>query len=97
MVVAVPVDNESFEEARVVPISDAKGFLLMEVEGGKLLKSGFFSTLGEEFFDYIVVASKNEELEEIFDLGARALLGRKGMYMEEIIEALMFAELDEIH
>ncbi|WP_281951547.1 hypothetical protein [Nitrosophilus kaiyonis] len=96
MLVVIPVDKSDIEEAKIVSINKAKSFAFIDTESGKIKDYQFKDSFENEMFDYIIVNSKNEELEDVFELGARALLARENMYIEDIIEALMFAELDEI-
>ena len=96
MIVVIPVDKNDIDEAKIVSIDNAKTFAFINTESGKIKDYQFKDSYENEMFDYIIVNSKNEELEEVFDLGARALLARPNMYIEDIIEALMFCELDEI-
>ncbi|HIE35288.1 MAG TPA: hypothetical protein EYP79_03725 [Campylobacterales bacterium] len=97
MVVVIPVNNDNLEEAKITSFNDANFFLFLTLStGAKIENYKFKKSFQDEMFDYIVVNNKNEELDEVFELGARALLARKNMYVEDIVEAIMFSELDEI-
>jgi len=96
MIVVIPVDSNDFEEAKITPIKEAKFFVFLDTKEGKIKNWEFKKDYKNDIFDYMVVMDKNENLEDVFELGARALLGRKNMYIDDIVEALMFAELDEI-
>lgn len=96
MLIVVPVDKNDIDEAKITSIDEAEYFAFINTEGGKINSYEFKDSFANEMFDYIIVNDKNEDLDEVFELGARALLARKNMYIEDIIEALMFAELDEI-
>ncbi len=97
MRVVVPVRSAEGEESVVLPYKKAKLFALLELgEGMKIEKLEFVENIDNLFFDYIVTPDKNDELELAFDLGARALLAMPGMDIEQIVEAMMFRELDEI-
>ena len=88
----------------VVPIkdgrlfSDSSFFIKLELgEGMEILSQDTVENLEETLFDYLIIGSKEHpKVDEAMELGARALLGRDGMRLEEIIEGLMFRELDEI-
>jgi len=96
MIVVIPVDKDDIDEAKIVSIDNAKTFAFIDTQNGKIKDYQFRDSYENEMFDYIIVNSRDENLEEIFDLGARALLAKANMSIEEIVEALMFAELDEI-
>ena len=96
MLIVIPVDKEDIEEAKITSIENAKSFAFIDTESGKIKNYEFKDRFDNEMFDYIIVNDKNEDIEEVFELGARALLARPNMYIEDIIEAIMFAELDEI-
>ncbi len=97
MVVVVPVAKEEGSDSIVVPVKDAKHFAFVHLgEGMELQKIEFKESFFNELFDYIVTPNKEDDLEEAYDLGARALLAMEGMSIEEIVEGLMFRELDEI-
>jgi len=97
MLIVVPVDTNNIEETKITSVKDARYFAFLKLgDGAKVLKSEFKESFHNEMFDYIVVNSKNEDLDEIVETGVRALLARPNMYVEDILEAIMFAELDEI-
>ncbi|WP_187647394.1 hypothetical protein [Nitrosophilus labii] len=97
MLVVIPVDLNDMEEGKITSIADANYFVFLKLaDGAKVKNSEFKKSFSNEIFDYIVVNDRNEDLEEVFELGARALLARKNMYIEDILEAIMFAELDEL-
>ena len=97
MRIVVPIKKQDGLQSQICLIDEAQGFAFVELgEGMSVENLQFQENFENELFDYIVVCDKNEELEEAFDLGARALLARPGMSLEEIVEALMFRELDEI-
>ena len=97
MRIVVPVKVQDGLDSVVSLIDEASGFAFLDLgEGMSVETLSFKNSFENELFDYIIVCDKNEELEEAFDLGARALLARPGMNLDEIVEALMFRELDEI-
>ncbi len=97
MRVVVPVSEIRGEESPICKITSAKAFAFLRLgEGMSVERLEFKESFENEFFDYIVVSHKNEDLETAYDLGARALLAREGMDIEQIVEAMMFRELDEI-
>ena len=97
MRVLVPVRQAQGEESEVCPLTQATSFALVELgEGMEIRSIAFVQDFVNVFFDYIVTSDKNDEVDEAFELGARALLAREGMSVAEIVEAIMFRELDEI-
>ncbi len=97
MLVVVPVESIGGESSKIATVKEAKSFAFMELgEGMQIERLEFKPSFSNEMFDYIVTPDKNDELDEAFELGARALLAYPGMLLEEIAEAMMFRELDEI-
>ncbi len=97
MRVVIPVREAEGEESIVCKVAEAKSFAFLELgEGMEILDITFRNGFSDDFFDYIVTPDKNDDIDEAFELGARALLARPGMSIEEIVEAMMFRELDEI-
>ncbi|BCD68728.1 hypothetical protein [Nitratiruptor sp. YY09-18] len=97
MHIVIPVKSVNKEESIVAPTKEATSYAFLELgEGMQIVAINFFDALPQDFFDYIITPDKNDNLDEAYELGARALLARAGMSIDEIVEALMFRELDEI-
>ena len=97
MLVVVPVQEEAAQESLATSVKRAKSFAFLYLgEGMRLERLEFRESFADELFDYIVTTDKNDDLEEAYDLGARALLAMPGMCVEDVVEGLMFRELDEI-
>ena len=97
MKVVIPVRSMEGEESIVSSFKSAKLFAILELgEGLKIERLEFVENIDNIFFDYIVTPDKEDELDSAFELGARALLAMPGMDIEQIVEAMMFRELDEI-
>ncbi|MRI58282.1 MAG: hypothetical protein C6H99_02115 [Epsilonproteobacteria bacterium] len=97
MVVVMGVRSQEGEESIIAPVRDAEAFAFVTLgEGMRIEAIEFRKSFENELFDYIVTPDKHDDLEDAYDLGARALLAMPGMSVEEIVEALMFRELDEI-
>ena len=97
MKVVVPVSERRGEESPISKIEKAQAFAFLTLADGMSIEAIEFKERFEnDFFDYIVVSDKNEEIEMAYDLGARVLLARPGMEIGQIVEAMMFKELDEI-
>ncbi len=97
MKIVVPVKNVEGIESVVTTLKNAKFFGLLELgEGMQIENLEFIERIDTLFFDYIITPDKDEELNMAYEIGARALLAMPGMDIEEIVEAMMFKELDEI-
>ena len=85
------------KDGGVVAIDEAEIYAFVEVNESMQPKNIVYKDdFTQEFFEYIVTPKKDDNLDEAYELGARALLARRGMSVEEILEAMMFRELDEI-
>ena len=94
MKIVIPLSQK---DGGVVSLKEAKLFAIVNVDESMQVQDiAYQEDFSQEFFDYIVTPDKHDELDEAYELGARALLARKGMDVNEIVEAMMFRELDEI-
>ena len=94
MKIVIPLSQK---DGGVVSLKEAKLFAIVNVDESMQVQDiAYQEDFSQEFFDYIVTPDKHDELDEAYELGARALLARKGMDVDEIVEAMMFRELDEI-
>ncbi len=94
MKIVIPLSQK---DGGVVSLKEAILYAIVTVNGSMQVQDiAYKEDFSQEFFDYIVTPDKHDELDEAYELGARALLARKGMDVDEIIEAMMFRELDEI-
>ena len=97
MKIVVPVKNVEGVESVATTLKNAKSFGLLELGDGMRIENlEFIQRIDTLFFDYIITSDKNDELDMVYALGARALLAMPGMNIEQIVEAMMFKELDEI-
>ncbi len=97
MVLVVPIAQENGEKSLLTTIKEAKSFAFLKLGNGMQIENMKFKpSFSNEMFDYIVTPDKNDDFEDAFDLGARVLLGNRGMSVEDIVEGVMFRELDEI-
>jgi len=94
MKIVIPLSQK---DGGIVTLKEAKLYAIVQVnESMQIEDITYTEDFSQEFFEYIVTPDKNDELDEAYELGARALLAREGMDIDEIIEAMMFRELDEI-
>lgn len=85
------------KDGGVVTTSEAQTYAFVELDESMQPQNIVYkNNFTQEFFEYIVTSKKDDNLDEAYELGARALLARRGMSVEEILEAMMFRELDEI-
>ena len=83
--------------SEVCSLKEAKSFAFIELgEGMEMRAVKFRDTFANELFDYFVTTDKHDDLDEVFELGARVLLARPGMSIDDVVEGMMFRELDEI-
>lgn len=94
MKIVIPLSQK---DGGIVTLKEAKLYAIVQVnESMQIEDITYTEDFSQEFFEYIVTPDKNDDLDEAYELGARALLAREGMDIDEIIEAMMFRELDEI-
>jgi hypothetical protein len=97
MVVVVPIKDKKDLESKITRLNDSRSFAFLYLnEKMQIEKVEFKPTFENEIFDYFITCDKSEDLDSVFDLGARVLLAFNGVTLDEIVEGMMFRELDEI-
>ena len=99
MYIAIPVDNQNLQKAKIAKILEAKGWAVIDFDEG-VVKSMQFSDSyhpeGVDWIDFIVVENRYENIIDFLNEGIMVLARREGQdAIEDIIEAFKFKELDE--
>lgn len=98
MILLMPVDIEDYENAKIVSLCEAKKWIVVEMDAGHVKRHLFCADKNsvDDFIDYVIVKSADEDLEEFLDEGIDVLVAPLQKYVEDVIEAYKFKELHEI-
>jgi hypothetical protein len=98
MYILIPMDSCNKEEACIVKINDAKNWAQISLEEGEVVeilfnedKDGF-----ENFSEVLIVADDNEYVWPFIELGMMVLVAHTQRNIDEIMEAFLFRELNEM-
>jgi len=98
MILQIPVNVDSYEEAVITAFQERKFWLILELENGYIKNSKFYNDINEikEITDFLIVKDKEEAVEEFLDEGIVVLVAPLQKNAEDIVEAYMFRELHEL-
>ena len=98
MILLIPADEKNFEDAKIVSFDEKVTWIVVEMDQGYVKKQAFYDNRDDidEFIDYVVVKSKDEDIEEFLDEGIDVLVAPLQIYAEDVIEAYRFRELHEL-
>jgi len=99
MLILIPVDGADPNLSRVTKLFEVKKWALIDFDEGKVRAVTFHddrTQTGADWIDFVILANKLESYMEFMEEGMMALCVREEETIEEIIEAFMFHELDEV-
>jgi len=99
MKIVIPFDSDDLEEGQISPISDAKSWLLFDMEEGKSTNEKFYQTWEEiaDFIDIVIVKNQNEYVWPFMEKNIAILVAPMQKYFEDIVEAYIFKELYDLN
>lgn len=94
MNILIPIDKDK----NLCSMQTNQAWILANLDEGKLKSTKEYKTKDdiEEFFEYVVVISKDEYISEFIIEGIGVLVAPMQRSLEEIVEAYMFRELYEV-
>jgi len=99
MHIAIPVDNQELNEAKIAPIANATNWAIINFDEGEVKSihsAPSWQESGVDWLDFIVLENKFENILDFMNEGIMVLVRREGQEsIEEIMEAFKFKELDE--
>jgi len=98
MLIWMCVDSKDAKKAKLTELANVKHWALAEMDGGET-KSVTFYDKREDFtdwVDFIILKNKYESYMEFMDEGMMVLCTREEETIEEVLEAFVFKELDEV-
>jgi hypothetical protein len=97
MLIELPLDSKDAQNARLVPMEQAKAWGLISFDEGVVKSIDFFDTREaiEEMVDYAIVAKQGEPIWPMLEENIFVLVAREGADIDEVIEGFKFKELHE--
>jgi predicted Fe-Mo cluster-binding NifX family protein len=100
MYIAIPVDNENLEEAKITTTIDAKTWAIINFDAGEVKSTHTapsWQESGVDWLDFVVLENRFENIIDFLNEGIMVLCRREGQEsIESIMEAFKFKELDEV-
>jgi len=99
MLIWIPVEGSDATTSKVVPQLEAKQWALVDFDAGEVQSLKFYNAtneLGGEWVDFVILANKFENYLDFMNEGMMVLVVREEETIEDILEAFIFKELDEI-
>jgi len=100
MYIAIPVDSNNFDNAKIINISDAKVWAIIDFDEGvikSIKEAPNWQDSGVDWLDFVILENRYENILDFLNEGITVLARREGQdKIEDIIEAFKFKELDEV-
>ncbi|OHE15201.1 MAG: hypothetical protein A2525_08025 [Sulfurimonas sp. RIFOXYD12_FULL_36_11] len=98
MYILIPMDFCSKEEACIVKINDVKNWAQISLEEGEVVEISFSEDKDgfENFSEVLIVIDDNEYVWPFIELGMMVLVAHTQRSIDEIMEAFLFRELNEM-
>ncbi len=98
MLVWICVDSKDDKNAKITKVIDANYWALVEFDGGVVKEITFYNNREDysDWVDFIIMKDKYESYMEFMEEGMMVLTVREEERIEEITEAFVFKELDEV-
>ncbi len=98
MYILIPMDDNDLEEARITAINDAKVWVQLLVEEGRIVETN--TNQDKDAFEnqsqILVVKNDNEYVWPFIELGMMVLVAHIQRSVDDIVEAYLFRELNEL-
>lgn len=98
MYILIPMDSFNKEEATISKINDAKSWVQISLEEGEVVETSFNEDKDgfENFSEVLIVMDDNEYVWPFIELGMMILVAHTQRSIDEIMEAFLFRELNEM-
>ena len=98
MYILIPMDDNDLEEARITAINDAKVWVQLLVEEGRVVETNISQDKDafENQSQILVVKDDNEYVWPFIELGMMVLVAHIQRSVDDIVEAYLFRELNEL-
>jgi len=93
MNIIIPIHSP--EKKEITSLKNKHYWVMVSLDKGNIVEKKFFQTYEEitEFIEYLIVKSKNEDVDDFLDEGIDILVAPFQNDIDDIIEAFIFREL----
>jgi hypothetical protein len=98
MYILIPMESEKIQEASLTKINEAKIWAQVLLDEGKIQEINFNENRDEfeKFSEVLIVMDENEYVWPFIELGMMILVARTQRSIDDIVEAFLFRELNEL-
>ncbi|PLY16677.1 MAG: hypothetical protein C0628_00055 [Sulfurimonas sp.] len=98
MYILIPMDGENIQEASLTKINEGKVWAQVLLEEGKIQEISYNKNRDEfeNFSEVLIVMDDNEYVWPFIELGMMVLVAHAQRSIDEIVEAFLFRELNEL-
>lgn len=98
MLIWVCTDSNDKENGKITKVADAKYWALVNFDAGEVKAIDFYDYREDftDWVDFIIMKDKYESFMDYMNEGMMVLCTRNEETLEEVIEAFIFKELDEV-
>jgi len=98
MLIWIPVDSNHREEAKISKVMDAKSWALVDFDAGEVKSITFYDNREDftDWVDFIIMKDKYESFMDYMNEGMMVLCTRNEESLDEVMEAFVCKELDEV-
>lgn len=98
MYILIPMSSQDAQEATITKIDDAKSWVQILLEEGEVVEVAFNEDKDgfENFSEVLIVMDDNEYVWPFIELNMMVLVAHTQRNIDEIMEAFLFRELNEL-
>ncbi|MBS4067327.1 MAG: hypothetical protein WC279_05020 [Sulfurimonas sp.] len=98
MYILIPMSSQDAQEAAITKIDDAKSWVQILLEEGEVVEVAFNEDKDgfENFSEVLIVMDDNEYVWPFIELNMMILVAHTQRNIDEIMEAFLFRELNEL-
>lgn len=98
MIILLPMDSDDTQEAKLVPIFEAKKWAVIPVEEGEVVEIKFYDKREDisEWVEAVVVVNDFEPVMDFIDNQVMVLVAHTQRSIDDIVEAYLFRELHDL-
>jgi len=99
MMILIPTDVADMEDGKIVLLDEAKKWLLIDFDLGKIQNYKFYDNKDDinEFYDVVIVKNDKEYVWPFMEQGIAVLVAPIQLYIEDVMEAFLFKELHDLN
>lgn len=98
MYILIPVESENIQEASLTKINEVKVWVQVLLDEGKIQEINFNESRDEfeKFSEVLIIMDENEYVWPFIELGMMVLVAHTQRSIDDIVEAFLFRELNEL-